>query len=148
MKNFVKAIKNNPLTLLFAIIGALVMGFCGYQVSASLLGVPVYACVLVGAAAALLTVLAVFVLGWDKVKEAILRAAKKTLSKENYDKLVETAGALEQKQAEEAQKKADEEARQKKLAEARATVEAYDQAKKLLDEDAASKASSDATPTV
>lgn len=140
MKNFVKCIKNNPLTLLFAILGGLTMGFSGYKISQSYFVAPNYAYILVGVGCAALTVLFVVILGWDKAKSAILRTAKKTLTKENYDLLVGTVGELEKKQAEEAEKKAQEEAHQKEVDNAKAVVGAYEKAKKILDEDAQKQA--------
>lgn len=142
MKNIVNAIKNNPLTLLFAIIGAIVMGFAGFTMSQLYFTMPTWAYVLIGIACALLTIFFVVLLGWDKAKASILRTAKKTLTKENYDTLVEMVGNLEQKQAEDAKAKADEDAYQKDLDKAKATVEAYEQAKKLLEEDAKKQANS------
>ena len=142
MKNFIKAIKNNPLTLLFAIIGAIVMGFAGYTVAQCYFAMPIWGYVLIGVGCALLTIFIVVLLGWDKAKAAILRTAKKTLTSENYEKLVETVTELEQKQAEDAKAKADEDAYQKDLDKAKATVEAYEQAKKLLEEDAKKQANS------
>lgn len=142
MKNFKNAIKNNPLTLLFAIIGAIVMGFAGYTVAQCYFAMPIWGYVLIGVGCALLTIFVVVLLGWDKAKAAILRTAKKTLTSENYEKLVETVTELEQKQAEDAKAKADEDAYQKDLDKAKATVEAYEQAKKLLEEDAKKQANS------
>lgn len=140
MKSFIQAIKNNPLTLLFAIIGGVVMGFGGYKLSALYLVAPNYAYVLIGVGCCLLTVLFVVILGWDKAKAAILRTAKKTLTSENYETLVEMVGTMEQKQAEDAEKQAKEKQKALELEQAKATVEAYEKAKKLLDDAAVENA--------
>lgn len=142
MKNFIKAIKNNPLTLLFAIIGAAVMGFAGFKMSQLYFTMPVWAYILIGIGCAMLTIIFVVLLGWDKAKAAILRTAKKTLTSENYEELVEMVGKLEEKQNEEAKEKAEQEAHQKELDTAKATVEAYEQAKKLLEDEAKKQANS------
>lgn len=136
MKNFFQAIKNNPLTLLFAIIGGAIMGFAGFNIAQIYFAMPTWGYVLVAIGCALLTIAIVVVLGWDKAKAAILRTAKKNLTKENYDSLVEMVGTLEQKQAEDAAKLAEEEAKAKELEQAKITVEAYENAKKLLEENA------------
>ena len=140
MKKFVKCIKNNPLTLLFATLGGLTMGYSGYKLSQLRFVAPDYAYILIGVGCAILTILAVVILGWDKAKSAILRTARKTLTKENYDLLVDTVGEMEKKQAEEAEKKAQEEAHQKEIDNAKAVVGAYEKAKKILDEDAQKQA--------
>lgn len=146
MKNFVKSIKNNPLTLLFAILGGAVMGFAGFKLAQLYLVMPAYAYILVGIGCAFLTILFVFILGWDNVKTAILRTAKKTLTNENYGNLVEMVGTLEAKQTEEANAKAEEQKKQVELEQAKKTVAEYENAKRLLDEQKQIQASVETAP--
>lgn len=138
MKSFKNAIKNNPLTILFAALGGVVMGYASYLAAVKFfVALPQYAYILMAIGCAILTIVLIVLLGWDTAKSAVLRTAKKTLTKENYEKLVGFVSELEDKQKaeKEAQEKA--EAHQKDVEKAKAIVNDYENAKKLLEEDKA-----------
>lgn len=108
MSKFLLNIKNNPRTLIFGVLSAGVFGFAGYYVAnlvfASLvpwLAYPIAA--IFGLAGFLLCCW----IGWDNVKSIVFFQARKTLSPENYDKLVDTVAELENEQAEEQKAKAE-----------------------------------------
>lgn len=104
MKKFFDNLKNNPLTIVFALIGGGVMGFAAYKLAQLyFVALPQWAYILIAIVAAVLTVVFVVLLGWDNLKPAILRSAKKTLSKDGYNTLVETVDALKAKEAEQAE---------------------------------------------
>ncbi len=104
MKKFFDNLKNNPLTIVFALIGGGVMGFAAYKLAQLyFVALPQWAYILIAIVAAVLTVVFVVLLGWDNLKSAILRSAKKTLSKDGYNTLVETVDALKAKEAEQAE---------------------------------------------
>lgn len=104
MKKFFDNLKNNPLTIVFALIGGGVMGFVAYKLAQLyFVALPQWAYILIAIVAAVLTVVFVVLLGWDNLKSAILRSAKKTLSKDGYNTLVETVDALKAKEAEQAE---------------------------------------------
>lgn len=104
MKKFFDNLKNNPLTIVFALIGGGVMGFAAYKLAQLyFVALPQWAYILIAIVAAVLTVVFVVLLGWDNLKSAILRSAKKTLSKDGYNTLVETIDALKAKEAEQAE---------------------------------------------
>lgn len=104
MKKFFDNLKNNPLTIVFALIGGGVMGFAAYKLAQLyFVALPQWAYILIAIVAAVLTVVFVVLLGWDNIKSAILRSAKKTLSKDGYNTLVETVDALKAKEAEQAE---------------------------------------------
>lgn len=104
MKKFFDNLKNNPFTIVFALIGGGVMGFAAYKLAQLyFVALPQWAYILIAIVAAVLTVVFVVLLGWDNLKSAILRSAKKTLSKDGYNTLVETVAALKAKEAEQAE---------------------------------------------
>ncbi len=104
MKKFFDNLKNNPFTIVFALIGGGVMGFAAYKLAQLyFVALPQWAYILIAIVAAVLTVVFVVLLGWDNLKSAILRSAKKTLSKDGYNTLVETVDALKAKEAEQAE---------------------------------------------
>lgn len=104
MKKFFDNLKNNPLTIVFALIGGGVMGFAAYKLAQLyFVALPQWAYILIAIVAAVLTVVFVVLLGWDNLKSAILHSAKKTLSKDGYNTLVETVDALKAKEAEQAE---------------------------------------------
>lgn len=104
MKKFFDNLKNNPLTIVFALIGGGVMGLAAYKLAQLyFVALPQWAYILIAIVAAVLTVVFVVLLGWDNLKSAILRSAKKTLSKDGYNTLVETVDALKAKEAEQAE---------------------------------------------
>ena len=104
MKKFFDNIKNNPLTIVFALIGGGVMGFAAYKLAQLyFVALPQWAYILIAIVAAILTVVFVVLLGWDNLKSAILRSAKKTLSTDGYNTLVETVDALKAKEDEQAE---------------------------------------------
>lgn len=96
MKNILKNIKNNPLTIVFALLGGGIMAFVTYKLAQLyFITLPHYLYIIFAVIAAIITIVLVFVLGWDSVKSAVLRSAKKNLSKENYEKVIELVGTLE-----------------------------------------------------
>lgn len=104
MKKFFDNLKNNPFTIVFALIGGGIMGFAAYKLAQLyFVALPQWAYILIAIVAAVLTVVFVVLLGWDNLKSAILRSAKKTLSKDGYNTLVETVDALKAKEAEQAE---------------------------------------------
>lgn len=135
MKNVIQAIKNNPLTLVFAIIGGLVSGFCGLKLIPSYIpGLPTYAYILIAIACALVAIAIVIILGWDGVKNAFLRNAKRVLSDENYQKVTELITTLESKQDSEKVKESESKALQKEVEKAQKIVDQYEHAKQVLEQ--------------
>ncbi len=121
MKKIFDNLKNNPLTIVFAILGGGVMGFAAYKLAQIyFVALPQWMNIIFAISATVLTVALVILLGWDSLKSAILRSAKKVLSKDGYDALinyVDTLKEQEDKQAELAEKTAahDKEIEQAKL---------------------------------
>lgn len=136
MNTFLQAIKNNPLTILFALFGAGIMFYVGYFFAGIWFAFGTLGSILCGALCAVVAVVLVVLLGWDKAKAAILRGAKKALSAEAYDTLVNVATALE---AEETAAKAEAEAAKAEMQQ-KAEQEAYIHAKQLVEKYEASKA--------
>lgn len=131
MKNIFKNIKNNPLTIVFAIIGGAVMSFVTYTLAQLyFINLPQYLYFIFAAVAAIITMIIVVVLGWDTAKGAVLRSAKKHLSDEDYNKVVEMVGTLEKAAADAkvAAKQAEESEAQKlkDVEQAKATIAAYE----------------------
>ena len=66
MKKFFDNLKNNPLTLVFAIIGGGVMGFAAYKLAQLyFVALPQWAYILLAIVAAILTFVFKESLGWD-----------------------------------------------------------------------------------
>ena len=123
MKKFFDNIKNNPLTIVFALIGGGVMGFAAYKLAQLyFVALPQWAYILIAIVAAILTVVFVVLLGWDNLKSAILRSAKKTLSTDGYNTLVETVDALKAKEDEQAEIAAATAAHDKEVEQARQII--------------------------
>ena len=135
MKNVFKNIKNNPMTIIFAFLGAVIMGFSAYKIApVYLVELPAWAYIVIACAVALLTIAFVILLGWDNAKSAILRAAKKNLDAEGYDKVIAFVGELENQQKAAKEQEVAEAAKQVEIEKARKKVEEYEQAKKLLEQ--------------
>lgn len=101
MKKIMQNIKNNPLTIIFAILGGGIMAFATYKLAQLyFITLPHWLYIIFAVLAAIITMLLVFVLGWDSVKSAILRSAKKNLTSENYNKVLDLVGSLETTEAE------------------------------------------------
>lgn len=131
MKTILKNIKNNPLTIVFAIIGGAIMSFVTYTLAQLyFINLPQYLYFIFAAVAAIITMVIVVVLGWDTAKGAVLRSAKKHLSDEDYNKVVEMVGTLEKAAADAkvAAKQAEESEAQKlkDVEQAKATIAAYE----------------------
>lgn len=128
MKKIFDNLKNNPLTIVFAILGGGVMGFAAYKLAQIyFVALPQWMNIIFAISAAVLTVALVILLGWDSLKSAILRSAKKVLSKDGYDALinyVDTLKKQEDKQAELAAKTA---AHDKEIEQARLVIAEYEQ---------------------
>lgn len=104
MKNFYNNIKNNPFTILLALIGGGVMGFSSYKISLEYFAdLPNWIYILIAVISSIVTVVFIVLLGWDSVKSAILRTAKKALSKEGYNALVSHVEVLKLHEAEQAE---------------------------------------------
>ena len=127
MKKILQNIKNNPLTIIFAVIGGGVMAFVTYSLAQLyFITLPQWLYIIFAIVAAIITIALVFVLGWDTVKSAILRSAKKSLSDENYNKVVEMVGTLEAAQAEDAKAQAETVAKSKEVEQAKITIANYE----------------------
>lgn len=127
MKKILQNIKNNPLTIIFAVIGGGVMAFVTYSLAQLYFTtLPQWVYIIFAIIAAIITIVLVFVLGWDTVKSAILRSAKKTLNEENYNKVVEMVGTLEAAQAEDAKAQAETVAKSKEVERAKITIANYE----------------------
>ena len=127
MKKILQNIKNNPLTIIFAIIGGGVMAFVTYSLAQLYFTtLPQWLYIIFAVIAAIITIVLVFVLGWDSVKSAILRSAKKSLSGDNYNKVVEMVGTLEAAQAEDAKTQAETVAKSKEVEQAKITIADYE----------------------
>ncbi|MBQ7977390.1 MAG: hypothetical protein IJ301_02170 [Clostridia bacterium] len=131
MQNIFKNIKNNPLTIIFAPLGGAIMAFVTYTLAQLyFINLPQYLYIIFAVIAAIITIVVVVVLGWDKTKAAILRNAKKNLSAEDYDKVVEMVGTLEKAAADakatKAQAEADEAQKLKNVEQAKQTIAAYE----------------------
>ncbi len=142
MKKLLKNIKNNPLTIIFALLGGGIMAFSTYTIAQLyFITLPHWLYIIFAVVVAIITIILVIVLGWDGAKSAILRSARKTLCKEDYNKVVDMVGTLEQiakdtelaKQAENNKLKEVEQARAI-IAEHDAMVQAYENAKKVVAE--------------
>lgn len=120
MKKFFDNIKNNPMTIIFAIIGGVVMGLAAYKLAQLyIVAVPNWGHILLAIAAAIVTVILIVLLGWDSLKSAILRSAKKVLSHDGYNTLVETVNTLKTSEAEQAAIAAANAARNKEIEQAK-----------------------------
>lgn len=127
MKKFFENIKNNPLTIVFAIIGGGVMGFSAYKLAQLyFVALPQWVYILIAVVAAILTVVLVVVLGWDNLKSAILRHAKKTLSDDGYNQLVDMVDSLKASEDEQAEIAAANAAHDKEVERARQVVAEYE----------------------
>lgn len=131
MKKILQNIKNNPLTIIFAVIGGGVMAFVTYSLAQLYFtALPQWLYIIFAIVAAIITIALVFVLGWDTAKGAVLRSAKKHLSNEDYNKVVEMVGTLEKAAADAkvAAKQAEESEAQKlkDVEQAKATIAAYE----------------------
>ena len=147
MKNFFKNIKNNPLTIIFAVLGGGIMAFVTYNLAQLyFISLPNYLYIIFAIIAAILTVVMVVILGWDTVKSAILRSARKNLSKDNYNKVVEFVGTLEDTEKQAKQEEIQKALKNKEVEQAKAIIAnyeadklAYDNAKKVVAEIEAEK---------
>lgn len=127
MKNFFKNIKNNPLTIVFALLGGAIMAFATYTIAQLyFISLPTYLYVIFAVIAAILTIVLVVILGWDNVKSAILRSAKKNLSADNYNKVIEFVGTLETAQEKDKQEQAENAKKLKDVEQAKAIVANYE----------------------
>lgn len=128
MKKIFDNLKNNPLTIVFAILGGGIMGFASYKLAQlNFVTLPQWALILIAVFAAIITIVLVVVLGWDNVKSAILRSAKKTLSVDGYNKLIEYVDTLRAKETEQAEQAAKTAAHDKEIEQARLVIAAYEQ---------------------
>ena len=127
MKKILQNIKNNPLTIIFAVIGGGVMAFVTYSLAQLYFTtLPQWLYIIFAIIAAIITIVLVFVLGWDTVKSAILRSAKKSLNDDNYNKVVDMIGTLEAAQAEDAKTQAETVAKSKEVEQAKITIADYE----------------------
>lgn len=135
MKNFFKNIKNNPLTIIFAVLGGGIMAFATYNIAQLyFINLPTYLYIIFAVIAAILTIVIVVTLGWDTVKQAILRSAKKNLSKDNYNKVVEFVGTLEDAEKQTKQEEVQKALKDKKVEQAKAIIASYEANKKAYDD--------------
>lgn len=142
MKKFLQNLKNNPLTIIFALVGGGLMAFATYAVAQLyFISLPQWSYILFAILFAILTILAIFLLGWDNIKPAILRGAKKSLKEEDYNKVVDMVGNLEKIAEETKLKQQEEDNKQKELdrakailAEYEAQVQVYENAKRVVAE--------------
>ncbi|MBD5086705.1 MAG: hypothetical protein HDT32_05075 [Clostridiales bacterium] len=140
MNKFKDNLKNNPLTIVFALIGAGVIGFATYKLAQLyFVALPKWTYILFAIIMAILTIILVVLLGWDNLKSAILRSAKKTLSEDGYNTLVEYVNALKAKEDEQAEIQAKKVAHDKEVEQARQIIadhekrnEEYQKALELL----------------
>lgn len=131
MKKIFGNLKNNPLTIVFAILGGGVMGFASYKLAqVNFVTLPQWVLILIAIFAAILTVVLVVVLGWDNVKSAILRSAKKTLSADGYDKLIEYVDIIKAKETEQAELDAKTAAHDKEIEQAKLVIAEYEKRNK------------------
>ena len=116
-------LKNNPLTIIFALIGAGVMGFATYKLAQLyFVALPKWTYILFAIVVAILTIIFVLLLGWDNLKSAILRSAKKTLSEDGYNTLVGYVDALKAKEDEQAEINAQKVAHDKEVEQAKQII--------------------------
>lgn len=135
MKNFFKNIKNNPLTIIFAVLGGGIMAFATYNIAQLyFINLPTYLYIIFAVIAAILTIVIVVTLGWDTVKQAILRSAKKNLSKDNYNKVVEFVGTLEDTEKQTKQEEVQKALKDKEVEQAKAIIASYEANKKAYDD--------------
>ena len=95
MKTILQNIKNNPITIIFAFIGSLLMSFVAYKFAEVYFATQIWVCVVFAIIVAIITIVSTILLGWDSVKDAILRTSKKKLSSENYNKVLDLVNTLE-----------------------------------------------------
>lgn len=131
MKKILQNMKNNPLTIIFALLGGGIMAFATYSLAQLyFITLPHWLYIVFAVIAAIITILLVFVLGWDSVKSAILRSAKKNLSKENYNLILDTINSLEvaekESKREEAEKANAEKIKLKEVEKAKVIVAQYE----------------------
>lgn len=149
MKKLLQNIKNNPLTIIFALLSGGIMAFTTFKLAQLyFINLPLYLYIIFAVIAAIVTVILVVVLGWDSVKNAVLRSAKKNLNDENYNKVVELVGTLENAEKQTKQEQAENAKKLKDVEQAKATIakyeaqvaeqaaqkEAYENAKKVIAE--------------
>lgn len=140
MKKLLQNIKNNPLTIIFALLGGGIMAFATFKLAQLyFINLPLYLYFLFAVIAAIITITLVVVLGWDSVKPAILRSAKKSLGADDYDKVISFVGTLEQAAEKSKQEQRENEKKLKDVEQAKATVAeyearkaAYENAKKII----------------
>jgi len=127
MAKIFENIKNNPRTILFGIICAGVFGFAGYYFGELWVGslIPFWSIIAISAVIGLLGFLLCCWIGWDSIKSIVFFTAKKTLTTENYDKLVGYANELTEVEAKEVEEAIEKE---KFLAEAKAELLAKQEA--------------------
>lgn len=70
----------------------------------------------------------------DTVKQAILRSAKKNLSKDNYNKVVEFVGTLEDTEKQTKQEEVQKALKDKEVEQAKAIIASYEANKKAYDD--------------
>ena len=127
MKKLLQNIKNNPLTLIFAVFGGGISALVTYLLAQLYFkSLPQWLNIIFAIVAAMITIVLVFILGWDTIKSAILRSAKKSLSNDNFNKVVEMVGALEAAQAEDVKAQAETMAKSKEVEQAKITIANYE----------------------
>ncbi len=127
MKKIFDNLKNNPLTIVFSIIGGGVIGFASYKFAQlNFVALPQWALILLAVIAAIITVVLIVLLGWDNLKSAILRSAKKTLSADGYNKLIEYVDIIKSKETEQAEIAAKTAAHDKEIEHARLVIAEYE----------------------
>lgn len=127
MKKILQNIKNNPLTIIFSMISSGIMAFATYSLTQLYFNsLPNWIYIILAIIVGIVTIVLTFVLGWDNIKSSILRSAKKSLNKENYNKVVDMVKVLEEAQAEDKKAQAENAAKSKEVEQAKITIAKYE----------------------
>lgn len=126
-----QTILNNKWTILFSVIGAF-FGFITGWTIAKTCGCAALASLFAGIGGAILVIIGVVFLGWEKVKEFTLRTSKKHLKPEAYETLVNVAIMLEEEEKKNKQAEAKYKEEQEALERAKQSALSLEQAKEQV----------------
>lgn len=133
MKRIIQNIKNNPFTIIFAAIGGVAMGFAGYTTLQACTDLPFYAVMTISVLIGIAAVAAVCFLGWDTAKAVILKTAKKSLNKDNYEKVIEFVDSLKAAEQEQRDNAISAAEKEKSLEIARRIVEQWQEQQRAVE---------------
>lgn len=87
-------IKNNKMTLVYSFVLSPLSGFVSFKLLPMYLIIPLWATIVLSVVVGILAIVAVVLLGGDKVKQAVYRGLSMSLDSENYEKVTNYANQL------------------------------------------------------